>query len=410
MKIAYLMQAGVPDIRCKPLSGPALHVNRVFMEIKSLGHQIRLIAFLDGRIWKSDDLEKFDVVHLPRVDRSPLRLGERIIRRLQYELRLPYAAFFESYRFAKACVRELAGFDILYERMGWFGYGGGIASRWLKIPLILEVNGDHLSEFELLGLEPVGIQRRLSTHLMHWAIKQASHVVATGEGWKQRFIDRWGGYPERVSVVENGSEFVTKLTREQLRSFCSDLDSLKPVVIIYIGAFEPWHGISILLQAAAKALSNGICIHLVLAGTGSDEGKIREEINDLALANNVKLPGHLLPDDLCSYLAQADIGVSPYYGRVEYSGLKLLDYKAAGLGIIASGENGQPSVIEHGRTGWIVTPGDVDALFQTIVKLSLDAETRKWMGQEARIEAEKKHSWGVTVQNIETIIKQVLKQ
>jgi glycosyltransferase involved in cell wall biosynthesis len=73
------------------------------------------------------------------------------------------------------------------------------------------------------------------------------------------------------------------------------LDPQEPVVIIYIGAFEPWHGISILLQAAAKAISNGICIHLVLAGTGSEKKKFERKLTDLALANYVTLPGHLLP-------------------------------------------------------------------------------------------------------------------
>jgi glycosyltransferase involved in cell wall biosynthesis len=389
LKIGYLMQAGVPDVRKRPLSGPAMHVVKVFEELQVLGHHLRLIAFNDCKIWKSDDLISFEQVKISWLDDGLSLWCERIIRRIQSELNLPYTATFDSFRFSQACFQELEDYDILFERMGWFGYSGGIASRRLKIPLILEVNGDHLSEFEMLRLAPTGMQRRLSTHLMHWATKQAAHVVATGEGWKQRFIERWGGDPARISVVENGSEYVAILKREQLLSFNPDYLAQESVGIIYVGAFEPWHGISILLQAAAKAISNGISIHLLLAGTGSEEAKIREEIQNLALNNHVNLTGHLIPEELSVYLAQADIGVSPYYGRVEYSGLKLLDYKAAGLAIIASGENGQPYVIDHGRTGWIVPPGDVEALYQAIVKLSLDTEGRKRMGREARIEAEK---------------------
>jgi glycosyltransferase involved in cell wall biosynthesis len=404
------MQAGAPDVRKRPLSGPAMHVVQVFKEIQALGHQVRLVAFYDNKIWKSEDLRIFEQVDVSWLNKGPVRWIERFVRRIQYEFRLPYAAAFDSVRFSQACCQILGGFDILYERMGWFGYGGGIASRRLKIPLLLEINGDHLSEFELLGIAPVGVQRRLSTSLMHWTTRQAVHVVATGEGWKQRYCDRWGGDSNRVSVVENGSDYVTALKREQLRSFNSHDELQEPIVILYLGAFEPWHGISFLLKAAAKAISNDICIHLILAGKGSEEEKIREEIKHLGLINNVSFTGHLPPEKLYSYLSRADIGVSPYFGRVEYSGLKLLDYKAAGLAIIASGENGQPSVIEHGRTGLIVTPGDVGALFQAIVKLSLDAETRKRMGREARIEAEKKHSWRVTAENLETIFHQTLQK
>ena len=59
MKIGYLMQAGVPDMRQLPLSGPANHVKHVFNELHKLGHQVRLVAYMDGKIWQSDDLETF---------------------------------------------------------------------------------------------------------------------------------------------------------------------------------------------------------------------------------------------------------------------------------------------------------------------------------------------------------------
>jgi hypothetical protein len=41
MKIGYLMQAGVPDIRGLPLSGPANHVKYIFEELRNLGHEAK---------------------------------------------------------------------------------------------------------------------------------------------------------------------------------------------------------------------------------------------------------------------------------------------------------------------------------------------------------------------------------
>ena len=54
---------------------------------------------------------------------------------------------------------------------------------------------------------------------MSRAARQATHTVATGEGWRHRFIERWGVNPTTVSVIENGSEVVSLLQREQLRAF-----------------------------------------------------------------------------------------------------------------------------------------------------------------------------------------------
>ena len=211
MKIGYLMQEDAADIRNKPFSGPSTHVRQVFQQLRELGHTTRLIARFDAHIWKSDDLINFDPVTVPWLDRGPLRWFERAVRRIQFDLALPYLTFFESLRFAAACCQELDGFDLLYERMSWMGYGGGLASSRMDIPLILENNGDHLTEMEILGLAPRGLQRWVSVQLMAWGVKQAVHVVAAGDGWRTKCIDRWGLPPERVTTIDNGCELVNLL-------------------------------------------------------------------------------------------------------------------------------------------------------------------------------------------------------
>jgi glycosyltransferase involved in cell wall biosynthesis len=404
------MQAGVPDVINKPLSGPAIHVKHVINELIKLGHQIRLIAYINGKIWISEDLNYFEPIIVSRMDKGIIHQFERMVRRIQFELRLPYAALFESVRFALACRQELAGYDILYERMGWVGYGGALASHWLGIPIILEVNGDHLSEMQMLNNAPTGAQLKLSSMLTQFAINQTSHVVATGEGWRDRFINRWDIEPANVTVVENGSAFVDLLHRENLQSFLPCDDANKTIDIIYVGAFEPWHGLSILLKAVASAINHCKQIRLFLIGSGSEYGRIEQDICDLQLEAYVTLTGRIESKQIASYLTQADIGVSPYCGRAEYSGLKLLDYKAAGLATIASGRNNQPSVLEHEQTGWIVPPCDEKALCEAIIRLATDNKLRRKIGQAARNEAELYHSWQHTAIRLDKLFQQILEK
>src|SRR5690606_4398730 len=132
--------------------------------------------------WRSDDLEEFHPVASAWLDRGPLRLVERGVRRLQWELKLPYAAMFESVRFADVCRRELRGWDVLYERLGWVAYGGALAARSLNTPLVFEDNGDAMLDLEAKQIAPKGLQRRLSVALMRRAVGQADHVVSTGAG------------------------------------------------------------------------------------------------------------------------------------------------------------------------------------------------------------------------------------
>jgi glycosyltransferase involved in cell wall biosynthesis len=286
--------------------------------------------------------------------------------------------------------------------MGWVGYGGALAATWLKIPLILEVNGDHLSELEMLGMMPQGFQRQLSIYLMNRVSNQVSHVVATGEGWRQRFIERWGVSSNKVTVIENGSAILNLVNKDQLRAY-SMPDSSKVTTIIYVGAFEPWHGLTVLVKAVAEAIRKGILLKLVLVGSGTCVDIIELLIHDLGIEEHVVLTGYLSPQQLMPYMAGADIGVSPYCGRVEYSGLKLPDYKSAGLAVIASGENGQPSILVHGSTGWIVPPCDENALCEAIVLLATNVDLRQKIGRQARLEAESCHSWRHTAEQLEAL-------
>jgi hypothetical protein len=146
MKIGYLMQQGV-DILDPPFNGPANHVREVVLGLQQLGHSVRVLVRLKGQTWKTDDLKFFEPVYVHWLDQGPFRFFERGIRRIQSELKLPYVAFFESLRFAYACTKTVNGFDILFERFSWMGYGGALAAKWMDIPLILEDNGDHLADF-----------------------------------------------------------------------------------------------------------------------------------------------------------------------------------------------------------------------------------------------------------------------
>ncbi len=406
MKIGYVMQAGAADMMANPLSGPANHVKHVCQELAALGHTVELLLQLDGQIWHTTDLQTFHPIQTPWLEMGPLWLGQRLVRRLQSATHSPYAAFFDAMTFAAACQQVFSDCDLLYERMGWMGYGSTLAAKWLRIPLCLEVNGDHLDEMGMLGVAPSGGQKWLSLRLMRWMTGRAAHVITTGDGWRQRFLDRWPVTPDRVTSIENGSEVVTLLRREQLRPF-QPLAANQPVTLVYVGGFEKWHGITILLQALAVAISQGAKLTLYLIGAGPEQPRIEALIHSLGLQDVVTMTGFVDIVTLSHYLANADIGLCPYCGRVEYSGLKLLDYKAAGLATIASGANGQPVVIKDGQTGYIVPPCDEAALAAAILALSQSHELRRQMGRLARTEAEREHSWRHTAQRLEAIFTQV---
>jgi len=408
MRIGYVMQEGGPDVRKKPLSGPANHVLKVYQELQAFGHEMRFLARYDGRLWQSADLESFSEVSVKRYDQGWRRSVERGVRGIQSRLKLPYANWFESLRFSEACCQVLNDRDLFFERLGWMSYGAGLATRRLNIPLIMEINnGDFITELERLGVAPHGFQRWLAIQIMRRAIHRADAMIATGEGHRQRFIEWWQVNPELISTVENGSDVVNLLMREELRSFRDAPTNTEPVTLVFVGAFEPWHGILVLLPAFAQVVAQGRNVRLILIGSGTQAQEINRSIQELGLQNRVELPGQLDIQQVAQRLAGADIGVAPYCGWMEYSGLKLFDYKSAGLATIASGKDGQPATLQHGLTGWITPPCEQAPLVEAILKLVDDQELRRRIGQQARLEAEQRHTWRHTVQQLDRVFQKV---
>jgi glycosyltransferase involved in cell wall biosynthesis len=409
VKIGYLMEAGVPDVRSPEPSGPALHVLHTIRELRSLGHQVRLVAKLGGSIWASDDLSEYRPVETRWLDHGPWRMAERVLRRIQRQLRLPYLAWFDGLRFAGACRQELAGFDILYERMGWMGRGGSLAAGRLGVPHVLEVNGDHVREHELLGLASRPWQTRISRHLMRKVAQAATHTVMTGEGWRRRHISEQQVDPARTSVIHNGSEVVERLSRSELRCYRSQPpDRREPLRLIYAGSFDPWQSLPLLLRAVSRVVACGVNVTVTLAGSGNTREPLERMTGDLHIDHRVTFTGHLPMPELARQLARADAGVSLYDGREEFDGLKLLDYKCAGLATIATGRNGEPAVLRHGATGVIIAPGNEGALVEAIRDLEQDRASVVRMGRQARLEAEQRHRWRHTAVALERLLRDLV--
>jgi glycosyltransferase involved in cell wall biosynthesis len=276
--------------------------------------------------------------------------------------------------------------------------------------LVIEYNGDPLHDLEAKQMDPKGLQRILSTFLLRYTLNHADFLIASGNGWQTNLINKWNISSQKIEVIENGTDLISLLDRKDIKNFSKiDPDSINTVKIVYLGGFYPWHGTKPLITAFARCKPNFPNCELILIGAGTGLNEAKSLVTQLGLEQFVTFTGQIPAHEYAPILANADIGVSPYCNWIEYSGLKLFDYKAAGLAIIASGENDNPKTLIHDQTGLIIPPCDEEALIQALTHLLADPQKRQKLGQNARSEAEQKHTWKITGQHIDQVLRKQLK-
>ena len=179
------------------------------------------------------------------------------------------------------------------------------------------------------------------------------------------------------------------------------LPFLRPpgVLAVFAGAFRSWHGAINLVRAIRLLREHGRRqVAGLLIGDGPELTRVREEsrgLEQVVIAGAV--PHRLMP----ACLASADIGVAPFDVTAHrplslgfyWSPLKIFEYMAAGLPVVAPSVDRIPSLVGHEREGLLYDPASTASLAEAIDRLADDAALRARLGRAARERAVREYSW-----------------
>jgi glycosyltransferase involved in cell wall biosynthesis len=162
----------------------------------------------------------------------------------------------------------------------------------------------------------------------------------------------------------------------------------EPVRILAVGRLVEKKGYPILIDALAAVAASGRRLSCEIVGTGSAEAALREQIARRSVGDLITLAGALTHQQIAAHYRRCDVFVqaSVVLGNGDRDGVpnSLLEAMASGLAVVASDVAGIPEVIEHGVTGLLVAPADVDALAEALTAVIDDAELRRHLGAGAR--------------------------
>lgn len=198
-----------------------------------------------------------------------------------------------------------------------------------------------------------------------------------------RFYQQRMWYPmSKCHLVYNGvvtKRFENLPSKEEARRALS-LPSQKCVIVTTVARLVPQKGHVFLLEAAKEVVSKFKDVRFLLVGDGGLRAQLEHRVSTLGLAEHVCFLGQRT--DVPQILAASDIFVLP--SLWEGLGLVLVEAGLAGLPVVATRVDGIVEVVEDGRSGFLVPPGDVRALAEAVQTLVEDALLRERMGMEGR--------------------------
>jgi glycosyltransferase involved in cell wall biosynthesis len=215
------------------------------------------------------------------------------------------------------------------------------------------------------------------------AWRRASALVANSKGLR----DLAQTVDPRVSVrvIPNGVDVV------RFSPGAPDSSAGGPLRLLFVGRLEPYKGIETLLEAAGQLrgrTSRNLALDLV--GDGSLRDHLPEVARRLGLQDMVRFCGLAPPDRMPDVYRQADVFVLP--SIVEGMPNVILEAMASGLPVVATRIPGSDELVEPGRTGFLVPPGDAQALAEAVSRLAEQPDLRRVMSTDARLEAQRR-SW-----------------
>jgi glycogen(starch) synthase len=362
MKVLVLTWEYPPD----HVGGLGRHVRHVSRALSGLGIDVTVLTRGEGQRtgWEKDgDVRVFRV--------SPYSLHPPDF--LAWALELNVALL-------EAFIREVRSEDFhLIHAHDWLvAYAGRALKHALNCPLVATI---HATEHGRQG----GIHNPLQAHISEtewWLCYEAWKVICCSSYMRDEIRSLFNVPADKIEVIPNGisPEWFT-VPRQEAEN----------PLILYAGRLVPEKGSETLVEAMPMVLEEFPTATLVLAGSGPLEPVLRNKIFELGLARVVSLPGHLDDARLRDLYSRAWVACFP--SSYEPFGIVALEAMASGTPVVVGDAGGLREIVDHGKDGLRVTPGDPSALSSALKTLLRDRAWAKTLAESARQKAMERYSW-----------------
>ncbi len=336
-----------------------------------------------------------------------------------------------SYRAISQCIERI-GLDLVHAQNKYSIPGSALAARSSHIPVFATVRDTlPLCEFAICTLEgetkigvdcdllrllgctrrfqelydlrgnvlsktmrwiPLAIYAKINSGSLRFFLERVDQIVAVSKGLKEIYVES-GLDPERIVVVPNIIPFPGRQKARNLAGLKEIQSRLRlgseDKVVLYVGRLSWGKGVHILLDAMDRVLSKVKNAKLIVVGEGILKSILEERARNQGISDSVLLLGHVDHDTVLNLYHLAHVVASPSIWPEPLSRVHL-EAMTAGRPVVASRVGGNLETVIEGKTGLLVTPGDVDLLAEAIIHLLENPGIAQDLGKRGMEEAQRR--------------------
>ncbi|MCU0551431.1 MAG: glycosyltransferase family 4 protein [Leptolyngbya sp. Prado105] len=392
MRIAYICaDPGIPVFGCK---GCSIHVQEVIRALLQQGHQVELFAMRWGGEPPAD-LAAVPCHKLPtlpsqvsQASGEPRQLGQRELTLLSLNLELRLA------------LEQAGQFDAVYERYSLWSFTAMEYARSQGIPAVLEVNAPLIQE----QATHRGLVHHQSAEAVAQRVFRAANVIVAVSQGVANYLKHYPQAQGKVQVIPNGVN-CDRFAKQRVPTQPSD-----DFTIGFVGTMKPWHGLSTLVEAFVQFHDQFPRSRLLIVGDGPERAALAADLLDRGIHTSVQFTGKVAPTEIPGLLASTQVAVAPYpdYPDFYFSPLKVYEYMAAGLPVVASRIGELQTLIQADVNGLLYEPGNTVQLAQHLAYLYQSPALCLQLGQRARSTVLEEHTWARVAQQIVGLMQQTV--
>ena len=271
-----------------------------------------------------------------------------------------------------------------------------------NIPLVFQYSSPVMQGYENTKYHILGKIHDIASVRI---INRANLILTTSSERMGRYLVEKGVPKSKIMATANHvntdlfSPEVPK--RESLNKYSNERQ-----IVLYVGTMDKKRELDILVKSFAMVRKRVADVILIMVGDGTDKTNLEKLAHDLDIQNHVIFTGEVPYFEVPSFIATADIAISPIPPKwyfVISSPLKLIEYMSVAKPVVANEEIPEHKEVLEESGGGICVPFTPEAFAEAIIELINNPEKAAEMGRRGR-------EWVVQNRNYEILARQVEKK